>query len=223
MLLDICKSTPNEIVYVESGSYPLKPSIYKRQLKYFQKVREDCRVNPGSSVSAIILQGIDQNTPFIRHYKKLENKFTSPQDCFNHFIDEHKQQIELKIRRKFHDDPDSILGTYNRVNPNLQAPIFNKDVVCNESDRRTITRYRVGCHMLKIQAGRLTGEGRDTRLCTCQRDIQTLSHVLFTCPITENIRQAHGLQSTNLQQFFENGDFLEVATMLKAVAKQLKL
>ena len=44
MVLDISKSTPNEIVYVESGFHNLKSSIYKRQLKD----------HPHSPVSAII-------------------------------------------------------------------------------------------------------------------------------------------------------------------------
>ena len=94
MVLDVSKSTANEIVYVESGFQNLKPSIYKRQLKFFQKVKQDCTDNPNSPVSAVIQQALDQNIPFLRHYTKLDRTFTSPQRCFDHHIDEHKQQIE---------------------------------------------------------------------------------------------------------------------------------
>ena len=77
--------------------------------------------------------------------------------------------------------------------------------------------------MLRIQAGRLTGERRDARLCNCQRDIQSLHHVLFSCPMTEHIRLAQRIEHTTIQEFFLDGDFTKIATMLKAVAKQLKI
>ena len=223
IVLDVSKRTPNEIVYVESGCHNLKPSIYKRQLKFFHKIKQDCRENPDTTVSAILKLGIDSNTQFLRHYKKLDEKFASPQECFEHHLNEHKQQIELKIHQKFTADPDSILGTYHRVNPNLEVPEYNVKIVCHESDRRTITRYRTGCHMLRIQAGRLTGERREARLCNCRLDVQSLRHVLFSCPMTEHIRLAQRLEHTTIQEFFQDGDFTKIATMLKAVAKQLKI
>ncbi len=223
MVLDVSKSTPNEIVYVESGFHNLQSSIHKRQLKFFQKVKQDCRDNPNSPVSVVLQQALDQNTQFLRHYIKLERTFISPQRCFDQHVDEHKQQIEQKIRQKFDSDPDSILGTYHRVNPDLQVPEFNNNIACHEVDRKTITRYRTGCHKLKIQTGRLAGDGRDTRLCSCDVDIQTLAHVLFSCPLTANIRHVQGIQATNLGQFFKDTDFMKAATVLKAVAKQLKV
>ena len=70
IVLDISKRTPNEIVYVESGCHTLKPSIYKRQFKFFQKILDDCREYPNSPVSAIYKLALDSNTQFIRHYKK---------------------------------------------------------------------------------------------------------------------------------------------------------
>lgn len=221
MVLDVAKSTPNEIVYIESGFHSLKPKIYKRQLNYISKVKQDIRDNPESCVSKVLQQAFDQNTQFLRHYKKLESMFTSPQECYNQLIDEQKQQIELKILEKFNADPDSILGTYHRVNPDLMTPDYN-DNACFELDRKVITRYRTGCHKLKIQAGRLTGEGRAARLCSCGGEIQTLSHVLFACPLTANIRRAQEIESADLEEFFKS-DLLKVATTLKAVGKQLNV
>ena len=75
--------------------------------------------------------------------------------------------------------------------------------------------------MLKIQAGRLSGMGREERVCSCQQGIQTLAHVLFDCPITENIRVVQGLHEATLEQFFNDEDMTRTATVLKAVAKQL--
>ena len=88
--------------------------------------------------------------------------------------------------------------------------------------------------MLKIQAGRLSGIGREETVCSCQQGIQTLAHVLFDCPITENSRvvqgQGHlnrcpcqGLHEATLEQFFNGEDMTRTATVLKAVAKQLSI
>ena len=192
-------------------------------MKFFQKIREDCREHPDSSVSAIYKAAFECNTQFVRHYTKLESKFDTPSECYNYYVQEHEESLHSKIQQKFNDDPDSALGTYYRVNPDLQTPVFNNSIACHELDRKTITRYRTGCHMLKIQAGRLSGVGRDARICSCQQDIQTLAHVLFDCPVTANIRVVQGLHETNLQQFFQGDDLTRTATILKAVAKQLNI
>ena len=94
---------------------------------------------------------------------------------------------------------------------------------CYEIDRKVITRYRTGCHKLKIQTGRMAGDGRDTRLCSCGVDVQTLAHVLFTCSLTTNIRQVQEMHSTTLEQFFDESDHMKTAAILKAVEKQLKI
>ena len=147
----------------------------------------------------------------------------TPEQCYIHHANEHKQQIEQKVLEKFNADPDSILGTYYRVNPELNSPELNLNTSCNEMDRKIITRYRTGCHKLKIQTGRLAGDGRDTRLCTCGEDIQTLNHVLFSCNLTEGIRTVQSLSATNLNDFFKDTEITQVATILRAVSKQLKI
>ena len=134
-----------------------------------------------------------------------------------------KQQIESKIRQKSQSDSDSILGTYHRVNPDLKVPELNNTITCNESERKIITRYRTGCHKLKIQTGRLAGDGRDTRHCLCGNSIQTVSHVLFSCPLTTSIREIHNIQCTNLHNFFNDMDSMTVSMILKAVTKKLKV
>ena len=70
---------------------------------------------------------------------------------------------------------------------------------------------------------RLTGDGRDTRLCSCNGGIQTLSHVLFSCPLTVNISQALNVQASNLTEFFDDMDLTKAAIVLKSIEKQLKL
>ena len=221
MILDVSRSTPNEIVYIESGYKPLKPMIYKRQLKFFRKMLSDCEHHPDSPISKLITKGMELNTTFLRHYKQLDQQFEEPQDCFNYYVREHENQMEGKIRAKHDSDRDSILGTYMRINPTLVQPKLYRDAHCNEYDRKIITKYRAGSHELSIQTGRLAGAERHERLCTCQNEIQTLHHVLFNCSLTESIRETHNLTGQDLNSFFSSDDSIQMATILKGIEKLL--
>jgi len=153
----------------------------------------------------------------------LDADFETPDECYNHYIREHRSQIQQKVNEKYDSDVNSILGTYKRVNPSLQLPTLYKEVCCNEYDRVTITRYRTGCHKLKIQKGRLEGNDRDTRLCSCLNDIQTIEHILFACPLTSIIRQTHGIENETLQSFFNGDNYTRSAAILKATEKILRI
>ena len=85
----------------------------------------------------IIQLALDQNTQFLRHYTKLELTMNTPEQCYIHHANEHKQQIEQKVLEKFNADPDSILGTYYRVNPELNSPDLNLNTSCNEWTARS--------------------------------------------------------------------------------------
>ena len=160
---------------------------------------------------------MDSNVTFLRHYKRLDRQFNTPDDCYDYYLTEHTLEIKNKVQVKHDADSDSILGTYYRINPELQSPIYNKEFKCNEYDRKLITRYRSGSHELKIQKGRLSNTSRDSRLCSCENEIQTLHHVIFICPLTENIRAFHEIEETSLEEFFGNGDFSGVACVLKSI------
>ena len=126
-----------------------------------------------------------------------------------------------KIRAKYNSDRDSILGTYMRINPTLQQPTLYSNFHCSEYDRKIIAKYRAGSHDLSIQTGRLSGADRHQRLCTCRNDIQTLHHVLFSCSLTEGIRETHNLAGQDLNTFFNNRNPIQVAAILKGIEKLL--
>ena len=112
MVLNIYNNTPNEILHIESGILPLKPLVYKRQLNFFHKIKNDTVINPLSSISRLVNEIIDTNLPFIRHYKKLDEKFENAIDCFNYYSNEEKLSLTSKTRIKGANEPDSIHGTY---------------------------------------------------------------------------------------------------------------
>ena len=166
------------------------------------------------------MNALNKNTSFLRHYIKLEKLITTPDDCFIHHKNIYERQARQKIHEKHSIDKDSILGTYLTVNPNLSCPKMYHDICCNENDRKIITKYRVGSHMLKIQSERLSANSdRANRLCQCNLDIQTLAHVIFQCPLTEHIRVTHNLQNDDLTSFFNGNDLVKTAICLKAIEK----
>ena len=210
-------------VYMESGFANLKPMIYKRQLSFFRKFKENCNANPKSSISNVFSQAMNSNVTFLRHYKQLDRTFTTPNACYRHYLNEHETNSRAKTQAKYDVDNDSILGTYLRINPNLKSPQFYRETICNEHDRKIITRYRTGYHKLKINKGRQSNIDRENRLCSCDSDIQTLHHVLFNCPLTVNIRLCHNIDETNLKEFFDNENHTRTACILRSMESALSL
>ena len=215
--LNIKYNTSNEITYVESGFKPLKAIIYKRQLKFFKQFRNNCINNPTAATSKIFNKAMDKNIAFLKHYSKLDAKFSDPNQCYTHYINESNTIIEGKIKANYEADANSILGTYYRINPELKSPELYHNLICTESTRITITQYRTGSHQLRIQTGRMNNEARDSRLRGCMTDIQTIDHMLFTCPYTENIRQTHNYINLNLTTFFKCDDYERISDILKSI------
>lgn len=223
MVMGVYSNSANEIIYVESGVVSLKPIIYKRQLKYFRIIKQECMNDPTSNISKNFQHAINSKTPFIRHYIKLDEKFPNINQCYDYYVNEHKEAIRVKIMQKNSINPDSILGTYLKVNPQLEPPKLYKDLNCHETDRMIISRYRVGSHRLNIQAGRLRNVKMEERMCKCSTSIQTLEHVLFDCTLTEIIRHTHIVQTHDLQSFFNHNDYVKISSTLKAIEKVLRI
>ena len=76
-----------------------------------------------------------------------------------------------------------------------------------EFQRTSITRYRTGSHNLAIEKGRMFGGmERDERLCLCNREIQTVKHVLLNCPLLNQLRTQYGIE--NVENGVMNDGFL---------------
>ena len=146
--------------------------------------------NPNHPLKSLIEYGKTLQLPFLKHYEKLETDFVTPQNCQDTLIRRFRDESSEKIRSKSNEDPESRLGMYMQVNPHL-TPISPVENIL-ECERVVLTRYRSGSHNLKIETGRLHNPTipRDERLCRCNNGIQSLSHVLFHCPLlTELYRE----------------------------------
>ena len=118
----------------------------------------------------------------------------------NNFRDLMRERFE----KAAHEDPDSKLGTYMRINPELISPDYNQKF---EFQRVVITRYRTGSHNLRIEKDRrFPNSKREDRVCKCNIDIQTVHHVIMNCPLLQDCRLKYGIDNT--QSGITNDDFL---------------
>ena len=102
------------------------------------------------------------------------------------------------------------------LNLNLTSPTFYQNYLCSEYERELLTKYRTGGHRLRIRTGRFDNTARDQRLCKCGTGVQTLHHVLFTCPVTEPLRERNFV-ARNLAEFFDDLGNAEKLKMMETL------
>ena len=101
-------------------------------------------------------------------------------------------------------DPDSKLGTYLLVNPELKTPEYDLKF---EFQRVVVTRYRTGSHNLRIEKDRrIPNSKREDRVCGCNMSIQTVKHVFLDCPLLQLTREKYGISSVD--SGINNDDFI---------------
>ena len=214
------RNTPNEIVYIESGLAPLTCMVYKRQFKFWDKIKKDIQQNPDSPISKLYTVAINCNLPFIKHYVSLHERFANENKCYQFYLDNDNETIRNRFSLKAELDNDGIFGTYLQVNPSLTSPQFYHKYVISELDRMILTKYRSGSHFLNIQKGRCSKTMRSARTCVCNVGVQDISHILFRCAITSPIRD-HAFTYRNVEELF--CDNLNAPVILRTVEHLLKL
>ena len=115
------------------------------------------------------------------------------------------------------NDPDSRLGTYLRVNPDLKpyVPIPQNLL---EDERKLATRFRTGSHSLSIELGRFSRTPRPNRLCSCLTSIQTVWHIFKECPLTVHIHQN---RFDNLSEVFNDTQLVKLILRITSTLKIL--
>ena len=197
------QNTPNDIVHIETCSSPLSCTVYKRQYRFWTKIKQDLGQNIDSSITKLYNAAIAANLPFIKHYITLHEKFANEEECFNFYRDQAYTEVRSRIHAKSLTDNGGIYGTCLQINPNLIRPLFHKDYLISESDRLLLTKYRTGSHHLNVQKGRLINIQRSDRLCLCNSFVQYLHPIIFQCNVTQSIRD-NNFACSNLEEFFSD-------------------
>ena len=215
--LSIRETFNTEIVNIETGRCPLSVRITQQQLSFWIALKKYLADNLEHPLRHLIQQCEDLNIGYIKYYKNLSDKFTTPSDCRQSLSAIHVENTRSKIRRLSDDDPDSRSGVYLRVNPELTTPTYDSSLL--EFDRISVSRYRSGSHMLKVEAGRLCCPKilRENRICSCQTGVQSLHHVLFSCPLLHGLHNEFNF--TTIEDAFQRNDIHNFFNKMEKVLK----
>ena len=201
-VLSIRPSTRNEITYIEANTYPATYTIKKQQLKFWISFYQN--LNHNSSLYKLITKAKEIRLPYIMHYENLLSNYGTPEICERTLKQEFDRDTHDKIHQANTNDPESKLGVYLQVNPELQRPTYDNYLF--ELERINITRFRTGSHNLLIETGRFNNPKipRELRICMCGDGIQTLRHVLMDCNLITGAENFERFRNdfSSVHQFF---------------------
>ena len=109
-------------------------------------MKNDALYQPHSTVAHIFNTAIEKNIHFLRHYKQLDMKFNNPDECYKFYVKSFIDTSVQKVREKGSIENDRSYGSYLCINQNLLSPKMYREILCLETERLTITRYRTGSH-----------------------------------------------------------------------------
>ena len=200
--LSVRSNTCNEIIYVETGTFPLSCDIKKGQYNFWKNLTDN--IENDSPLNTLISKARDINLPYIKYYDNLLQNYTSADQIRNIMKAEFSNKWKDKINKAHSDDPLSKLGTYADINSNFKPVVFKPTLF--ELDRILITRYRTGSNNLLIETGRFSNPRipRESRICRCGNGVQTLKHVIMDCTIVLQSARVYGLEHNfdHLNEFF---------------------
>ena len=117
--LNVRQNLNNEIVYIETGKWPLCSQIKKAQLKFWIYMNEYKLKYPDSALAKVLQIGLNNNVSYLKYYEQIKREYTEPASCQTcsaiekTYYDMFKRKMRMAQCEK---DADSKLGTYYRVN-----------------------------------------------------------------------------------------------------------
>ena len=207
-LLDVRRSTCNDICFLESGCPPLSVLVKKRQRDFFKSRWEE--------------RESMNDDPFAFALNTLQNYRMNTRLYVTDLLQEDPGDIQVgwdELKNRVFNSTASRRITYRTViNPSLEVhPIYVTKHNVSEHHRTAFTRFRVSAHSLAVEVGRWSRRGRGhlplaERVCACG-DVQTEVHVMEYCPLTQHIRDTYQLSSTT-DLFSANYDYALVCKMI---------
>ena len=213
--LGVRSNVNNEVIYTESGKYPLKCRILKQQLKFWLSLKDYCERSPDSALKHFLDVANQLEIQYVKWYESLESTYGSPENCQRMLEAEYRTKWKSKFDEAV--DMDSRLGAYAQVNLTSSTPKYLSELMF-ETDRLLLTRFRCGSHSLAVEKGRYSNVPREDRLCSCGRGIQTILHCFTECPCTRHLFR--GKEYASLSDVFRDED---ICILLHKVCKVLKV
>lgn len=215
IILGVRTSANNEIIHFESNIPSLHPYIKSRQWNFWNVFKQDI-MHYENSISKLVNLAITSNIKYVKYYEQLLNNHSTKNNCMKHYMDKFWTETSESVIRKSQNNPGAKLSDYLLVNPQLEKSDIPKMF---ERDRQIISKYKTGCHRLKIETGRWHRIPRHERYCDCGMVVQNLQHVILHCPLLNNDRH---FSVNNLSEFF-NLNTNDIVSFLLKVETILRL
>ena len=214
--LHVRQNVNNEIIYIETGKWPVTSRVKKAQLKFWLFLQDYQEKYPDAAVTKMIQIGLTNRLPYLSYYEQLRSDYGDPEWCRISIEREYFENFKEKINREYEKDIDSKLGSYLLVNPTLQKYVpYPQNIM--ELERELVTRYRTGSHSLAIELGRFSNTPRENRTCCCGNSVQSVWHIFFNCDRTHDLTNIH---HTNLYETFADE---EIHSRLLSICRRLNV
>ena len=201
MTLGVHSKASNLAVKGELGRFPLHIIIYKRIFKYFMRLISFSNNTILSSAleANIHMDNMGKHSWFttVKHllqFTKLDettldlanienNKISNLVKKFNKNLSTQFQVYWLNILNKdrFGHSVSNKLSLYSEIKNEIRFEPYLK-LIKNVNERVAVTKMRISCHLLPIEAGGYKKVPRDERFCSfCKPSIGNEFHYLMKC------------------------------------------
>ena len=171
--LGVRTNCPNLILLIEAGCLPLQCLIQSRQLNFFRKFKKS--LTPNSVRESIFKEMLSRRTKFLQHYCDLDEQFTDKRSL----IGKHMAELRENIRKMgTNKEKHYKYWIYLQFNPELTHSPFLKRI---DPIGKSMIKFRLGSHKLRIETGRWNRTPRAERLCTTCSQLGDEYHTLFHC------------------------------------------
>lgn len=202
-VLGLNKSTPNCMVYGESGKYPIANIVYRRMISFWIKVSEG-KTSKLSSIFYRLIYKLHINnlyhSPWLMKIKTLLCNSGNPR----YFLQQEQYFPKLFMKNILSKQLQNqyIQEWFLEVNRNRKCTIYRifKEGHCFEQyltklnfvERRSLCKFRTGNHKLPIAKARYMARPVDVSCNFCNsNDMCDEFHVLFICKHFEEKRKLY--------------------------------
>ena len=167
---------------LEAGILPIKDFIRKKQRSFLISKRGN----------------YDEELPFYFVYNLYRDAGTPGFKFLSEILEENREMNSLQnIARDVREKSETAtkLHTYvTELNPSLGIhEVYATTQYIPDYYRTSFTRLRLMSHNLRVETGRWSRTPANERTCSCDNlSVQSESHVLISCPFSNQCRQKYG-------------------------------
>ena len=173
--LGVRHNCPKLTALIEGGCLPLKCLIQCRQLKHYRRFQKSIGDNSArGKIFDHLLENSSENS-YLKHYVDLDGRYTTDAELIEESLHEVKENIRQLAANK---DKHYKFWMYLQINPELSISPFLYRV---DPVGKSLIKFRVGSHNLKIETGRWANIPREERLCSSCHVLEDERHIIFDC------------------------------------------